>query len=403
MKSYSPYQFSFFRIILGIYLCIHFIYLIPYAPEIWSDQGLLPDPTLNFTYGVIPNLLYYLSGPLEVSIFVGVLAILSFCFLIGFQRPVVALLLWYGWVCLFDRNNLISNPGIPYVGWILLCCVVIPKGEPLSLTKNTSETKWTMPLILFVGAWVLMSLGYTISGIDKFQAPSWRNGTAIFHLLENPLARNWWLREFMVQLPDFALKLNTWAVLALEIIFLPLALIKFTRKWVWLAMVFMHLGILSIVAFADLTIGMLMIHWFTFDSRWLSAKPKRTGVVFFDGVCGMCNSVVDLMLPEDHNDTLRFAPLQGSTAKEQLSQKDVANISTIIYQEGDKTYKQSDAVLKSFASLGGIWKLALIFRIIPRWIRDNVYKYIAANRYKWFGKKAACRIPTQEERAKFLP
>ena len=402
MKSYSPYQFSIFRIILGLYLCFRFVYLIPYAPEIWSNQGLFPDPALNLTYGIFPNILYVLDSPLEVRIFVGLMSFLSFCFLIGFQRPVISLLLWYGWVCLFDRNNLISNPGIPYIGWILLCCVVIPKGEPLSITKPKTAMRWEMPLLIFVGAWVLMSLGYTISGIDKYQAPSWRNGSAIFHLLENPLARDWWLRDFMVQLPESVLKINTWLVLALEIIFLPLALFKATRKWIWLGMICMHLGIMMIVDFTDLTLGMLMIHWFSFDSRWLGAKTKHSGIVFFDGVCGICNGFVNFMISEDPKETLRYSPLQGETAKAKLAAEEVENISSIIYLEGDTVYRESDAVLKALSSLGGIWRLFIVFKIIPRLIRDKIYRFIASNRYKWFGKKEACRIPTPEERAKFL-
>lgn len=320
----------------------------------------------------------------------------------GYQRTIVSLLLWYGWVCLFDRNNLISNPGIPFIGWILLCCALIPKGEPLSLTKLKTEIKWEFPLIIFIGAWVLMSVGYTISGIDKFQSPSWRNGTAIYHLLENPLARDWWLREFILQLPEQIIKLNTWVVLSLEIFFLPLVLLKFTRKWIWLAMIGMHIGILMIVDFADLTFGVLMIHWFTFDGRWLKSKPKQSGIVFFDGICGLCNKFIDFLLSEDKNDTLTYAPLQGDTAKMKLSKDELENVNTIIYQEENKTYKLSDAILKILGSLGGIWKLVIIFRIIPKFIRDKLYKYVASNRYKWFGKKETCRIPTPEERSKIL-
>ncbi len=403
MKGYSPYQFAFFRILLGVYLTIHFVQLIPYAPEIWSHAGLLPDASLNLTYGVFPNLLNVISSPIQVQIFVGLLVLLALLFMIGFQRPFVAILLWYGWVCLFDRNNLISNPGIPYVGWILLACAVIPKGEPLSVTKTKTEEKWVFPMLLFVGAWAIMSIGYTISGIDKFYSPSWRDGSAIFHLLENPLARDWWLRELFLSFPDFIIKLMTWSTLTLEILFLPLALLTLTRKWVWLAMIFMHLGILAIVDFADLTLGMLMIHWFTFDGSWLKSKEKHTGIVFSDGVCNLCNSFVDFLLGEDRNTSLRFASLQGETAKEKLPAPDLEKIETIIYYSDNQVYKQSDAVIQIMNSLGGVWKIGIVFKIIPKFIRDGLYSYVAKNRYKWFGEKDTCRMPTQEERERFLP
>jgi len=403
MKSYSPYQFTIFRIILGFYLSYHFAALLPYAAEIWSKQGLLADPAINLTYGVFPNALYLITSPVGVMLFIAALLLCSLCFMLGFLRPLVAILLWYGWACLFDRNNLINNPGLPYVGWLLLCCAVIPTGEPLSISKSKSEKDWQMPTILFIGAWAIMAIGYTISGFDKFQAPSWRDGSAIFHLLENPLARDWWLRDLMVQLPESFFKLKTWSVLFIEMAFLPLALWKPTRKWIWLAMILMHLGILMIVDFADLTLGMLMIHWFTFDSSWLKAKPKHHGIVFFDGVCNVCNSIINFFISEDHKSSLRYASLQGETAKETLPASFLEDLNTIVFKTDEKTYKESDAVIRSVASMGGIWKVGLVFLIIPRFIRDGVYAFIAKNRYKWFGKKDVCRMPTPEDKDRLLP
>lgn len=403
MNSYSPYQFALFRIILGTYLLIHFLLLIPYAAEIWSSIGLLPDASTNLTYGVFPNILYYVSSATGVTLYVGFLALLSVCFVIGFQRPLVSILLWYGWASLFDRNNLILNPGIPYVGWLLLVCAVIPRGEQLSISSSNKNKKWQMPGVLFFGAWALMAISYTISGFDKFLSPSWKDGTAIFHLLENPLARDYWLRDLMVQLPKGVLKINTWTVLFIEMAFLPLALFKATRKWIWLAMIMMHLGILLIVDFADLTLGMLMIHWFTFDANWLKPKPKQSGLLFFDGVCGMCNGLINFMMAEDRNSALRYATLQGETAKENVSPAYLEELNSIVYIEGDKTYTESDGVIHALASMGGIYKLVLVFKFVPKFIRDKIYAYISRNRYKWFGKKESCRMPTPEEREKLLP
>ena len=401
MKSYSAYQFTLFRMILGSYLFIHFLILIPYAAEIWSHAGMLPDPSVNLTYGYFPNLLLYLNSPLSVKLYVIFMAVLSFGLLIGFQRPIISVLLWYGWASLFDRNNLILNPGIPYIGWILLCCAAIPKGEPWSITKSTN--KWEMPVILYYGAWALMAIGYSISGFDKFSAPSWKDGSAIFHLLENPLARDSWLREFFAGLPMFFSKIATWLVLFLEICFLPLALFKPTRKWIWLALVLLHIGILLIIDFTDLTLGMLMIHWFTFDASWLKAKPKRSGILYFDGVCVMCNHFAKFLISEDKNDALQFASLQGDSAKYNIDAKHLNNINTLIYQEGEKTYSQSSGILQAIASLGGIYKLVLVLKLTPKFIRDKIYVHISANRYKWFGKYDVCRVPRFEEKSKLLP
>lgn len=402
MKSYSPYQFAIFRIILGVYLTTHFFSLIGYAPEIWSNQGLIPDPTTNLTYGIIPNILGYLDNPLHTRLFVAILGALSILLTIGFQRRYVSILIWYGWICLFDRNNLINNPGIPYIGWLLLCLAVIPIGEKWSFTKSKKETDWEMPKLLYYGAWGLMAIGYTISGFDKFQAPSWRDGSAIFRLLENPLARDWWLREFLLTMPEIILKIKTWGSLALEILFLPLALIQFSRKWIWLFMIMMHCGILLIVDFADLTLGMLMIHWFTFDSRWLPSKPKEYGILFFDGVCSVCNGFIDFLMSADQGHALRYAPIQGETAKFHLTPNLIASLDTLVLHTENKIYTRTDAVIRSIAAMGGVWKLLLILLVVPKFIRDNIYKFFAKNRYKWFDKKETCRMPTPEERNKIL-
>lgn len=167
-------------------------------------------------------------------------------------------------------------------------------------------------------------------------------------------------------------------------------------------MIGMHMGILLIVDFADLTMGMLMIHWFTFDSSWLSAKPKDTGIVYFDGVCGLCNNFVNVLLSEDRKQSLQFAPLQGVIAKENIDAENLEKLDTVMYQENGKIYTKSDAVIMALASLGGHWKLGIVFRIIPKFIRDFLYSYIARHRYKWFGKNEECRIPTAEERSSIL-
>jgi len=403
MKNYSPYQFSFFRIILGVYLSIHFAMLLPYAAEVWSNTGLLPSAHLNLTHGVFPNILSVYDSPFAVQAFVALLFMASILFAFGIQRPIVAAVLWYGWVCLFDRNNFISNPGIPFIGWILLSCIVIPKGEPLALFSETKED-WKFPTILFVGAWIIMAVGYTISGFDKFSSPSWRDGTAIIHLLNNPLSRDSFLRPLFLALPPALLHLKTWGILFLEISFLPLALWSKTRKWIWLAMIAMHLGILVIVDFADLTCGMLMIHLYTFDSTWL--KPKRTNqsqhIVLFDGVCGLCNTFIDFLLKEDREDVLHYAPLQGETAKQFVENIDPSNLQTVVFCSEGKTYIKSDAVIEIFQSMGGIWRLAIIFKVIPKSLRDTAYAYVAKNRLKWFGQKETCRMPTPKERGKLL-
>lgn len=126
-------------------------------------------------------------------------------------------------------------------------------------------------------------------------------------------------------------------------------------------------------------------------------------VVFFDGVCHLCNGFVDAIVSRDKGHFLFFAPLQGSTAEQLLSTNDRRNLDTIIYFEAGKTYYRSAAILKILSSLGGAYKLFSVAWIIPPPLRDMFYNLIAKNRYSWFGKRDFCRLPTPEERSYLLP
>lgn len=126
-------------------------------------------------------------------------------------------------------------------------------------------------------------------------------------------------------------------------------------------------------------------------------------IVFFDGVCGLCNAAVDVLLRADRRKALLFAPLQGETARQRLSTAPDAAFDTIILLDAHGRHERSDAALRICQHLGGLWRLWLVFWLIPRPVRDSVYGFIARNRYAWFGQKAACRLPTPAERERFLP
>ena len=260
-----------------------------------------------------------------------------------------------------------------------------------------------MPAILFYGAWLITGLAYCASGIDKLGSPSWVDGSAIHHLLHNPLARDWFLRDLLLDLPLSMINFLTWFTLALEIGFCVLCIFRKTRLWAWILIMLMHLGILSLVSFADLTFGMLMVHFFTFDPRWFGENPRKgeKKVVLFDGVCGMCNRSVNLLMSIDARNLLLFSPLQGEFAARE-AKEDAKDLQTILFFDNGKIYKRSTAVVRILTQLGGVWSIARIFLLFPSILRDTVYRWIANNRYKWFGKSDACRLPTKEEREKFL-
>lgn len=265
----SARQFAWFRIVFGAYLAIHFAHLVPWGPELFSREGVLPTADLNPIYGILPNVLAWWDSPGFVSAFLVLLAVLSVLFAAGVVRNLAAVLLWYGWACLFNRNVLISNPSIAYVGLLLLLTALVPAREPLrAFGGNADPDEFYVPAAAYWSAWFLMAAGYTFSGVLKLGSPSWLDGTAIWHVLQNPLARDGSIRDAVLGIPAWGFQWLTWNALALEVLFVPLAVWRWTRPVMWLAMVGMHVGILTLVSFADLSAGMLMVHLFTADSRW---------------------------------------------------------------------------------------------------------------------------------------
>ena len=132
--------------------------------------------------------------------------------------------------------------------------------------------------------------------------------------------------------------------------------------------------------------------------------PEAKATVFFDGECLLCNGFVDFIIRIDKANRLRIAPLQGPTAQKLLpSLPENAEEWSIYYIEAGKIYDQSDAVLRVLHHLGGIWYWLSFARMIPRSIRNFIYRIIARNRYRWFGRRATCRLPNEQEKARFLP
>lgn len=132
-------------------------------------------------------------------------------------------------------------------------------------------------------------------------------------------------------------------------------------------------------------------------------ETDQSIIVFFDGVCGLCNRVVDFLLRIDRRRILKFTPLQGITAAKLLPPEHLVVLNTILLIEAGTVSTKSNAILRIFRRLGGLWRFGLVFYLIPRILRDAIYDLVANNRYRIFGKKESCRIPTAEERPVFLP
>lgn len=127
-------------------------------------------------------------------------------------------------------------------------------------------------------------------------------------------------------------------------------------------------------------------------------------IVLFDGVCNLCNESVSFIIKHDSKKLFKFASLQSEYAKNILTQydKNFSGMHSIIYIEKGKIYDESNAALRISRHLDSFWRFAYLFIIVPKFLRDGVYKIIAKNRYKWFGKKESCMMPSKELKSRFL-
>ena len=127
-------------------------------------------------------------------------------------------------------------------------------------------------------------------------------------------------------------------------------------------------------------------------------------IIFFDGVCTLCNASIDFILKRDHKNRFLVGALQEPTSKKVLAnfQVDPSYLDSLVLVENGKIYFRSTAALRIAKKLNGPWSFFYILIVIPAFIRDPVYDWIGKNRYRWFGKKSTCRIPSAEERQKFL-
>ena len=130
---------------------------------------------------------------------------------------------------------------------------------------------------------------------------------------------------------------------------------------------------------------------------------KNHPLVLFDGVCNLCNGTVNFILKRDRKKQFRFVASQSKAGKFLIKKFNIPpTTDSVILIFRNRIFIESDAAIEIVKLLPSPWKMALIFNTIPKKPRDKIYRWIAKNRYKWFGKKETCRVPTPDER-KFFP
>lgn len=123
-------------------------------------------------------------------------------------------------------------------------------------------------------------------------------------------------------------------------------------------------------------------------------------IVLFDGVCNLCNGAVQFIIARDKHQGFRFASLQSTFG--QQYQEQVGEVDSILLVEEGQVYQKSTAALRIARKLNGLWPMLFVFIIIPPFLRDFIYDIIARNRYRWFGKKESCWLPTPDLKTRFI-
>ena len=123
----------------------------------------------------------------------------------------------------------------------------------------------------------------------------------------------------------------------------------------------------------------------------------KKATLYFDDDCLLCNGFVQWLIRQDKEEILHFGTLQSKEGQVLAADylKGTADLSTVIFKEGEKVFTQSTAVLRILRRLGNGWQLLFVFILVPHFIRDGVYRFVARNRYRWFGKKTECLLPDE--------
>jgi predicted DCC family thiol-disulfide oxidoreductase YuxK len=127
-------------------------------------------------------------------------------------------------------------------------------------------------------------------------------------------------------------------------------------------------------------------------------------VILFDGVCNLCSGFVQVMIRIDKKGQFKFASIQSDYGQKALQKFKLPTeeISTVVMVDRERVYTHADVALQIALRLGGLWRLFAVFYLIPRPLRNLIYNWVARNRYRWFGQKESCMIPTPELKNRFV-
>jgi predicted DCC family thiol-disulfide oxidoreductase YuxK len=424
-------RLAILRIVTGCFSLWYLLYRYPMLAKLPENDNTLYDPV---------GLMYFFSDPFSKQVFLIILLLtiaLNICYILGFKfrftGPLFAVML----LLFFSYRNSWSMIYHNYIALVLHVMVIgfTAAADAFSLDalkKKTAELTgwqygWPVKLICMATA-----ITYFISGMAKILgdlAWDWVSGNAMRSQVATDTLRKNVMGETTSPMFDW-LYAHTWIFLVMGILSMIVELAapfiignkKVSKAWVILALM-MHWGIFFImgIRFYHQMTGIIFLpflepeKWWAYLKEKFSAQKKTSllqneqlqnkeqAVILFDGVCNFCNNTVKFIINHDKKGYFQFTSLQSATGEQMLhTHSEKANLSSIILLKNDKLYRESTAVLQIAKHLNGAWKLLYVFIILPPAIRNAVYRFVAKNRYKWFGQKESCEIPPPSIRKRFL-
>ena len=253
--------FKLWRLLFGTYLCIYAVLMYPFSIEMYSSAGVFQDNSLLPWRSFFPSWLLAFDSPILVKVYFGIYFLGAIGLALGVQTRIFAMVVWLLSVWLFNRNPFSDSPEVGFVNWLLLALVVSPDGN----VNSTHSALKQAGLITLAGA-------YCYAGSMKLLLgdASWIDGTALYHILTNDNASFPWVRGFAERLPDLLIRMTTHGLLGIQIGAPLFIILPKTKKIWWWATTAMHLSALAWANIHQLTLGMLLFHFFVAEKSWLS-------------------------------------------------------------------------------------------------------------------------------------
>ncbi|RAP27954.1 hypothetical protein DID78_05765 [Candidatus Marinamargulisbacteria bacterium SCGC AG-343-D04] len=356
LNVYTSWHFTVFRLLLGIYGCLYSLILIK-------------TPLPHF-----PSLLVILFLCSHLLI------------LIGYHRRVAAIISCILWMFYVSQDLTQLTMGTLALISIYIFCITSPKGEPLS-SKQTSS--WTLPHSTHTVLWLSYGLFYSGIGISLLLDSRWTRGLILLENLSHFTQCSPFLNNILVDSPNLILTLIAYgSAIVLTTTFLAIFFSQF-QIYIWIMT--LSISLLCLSSTLSFIPAIILYHLILIHCTWFRPKQeKHERVIAYDGICGLCNHFVQLILSIDILNHFTFIPLQSPDLEPLLAKNKITK-NSILFIENEHIYEKSTAVLKILSYCGNIWRFSAMFYLIPLPIRDSIYSLIAKNRYKIFGQLDSCQ------------